>query len=43
MEFHEEECWRIGPGVIINFFFEVIINLDNRTNYILKILMKFFW
>jgi hypothetical protein len=25
------------------FFFEVIINLDNRTNYILKILMKFFW
>jgi hypothetical protein len=42
MEFHEEECWRIGPGVFF-FFFEVIINLDNRTNYILKILMKFFW
>ena len=29
MEFHEEECWGIGPKV----FLEVIIILDHRTNY----------
>jgi hypothetical protein len=39
----KKNAGELGLELLLIFFFEVIINLDNRTNYILKILMKFFW